>query len=217
MSFEVIIVGARVAGAATAMLLARAGLRVLVVDRAHFPSDTLSTHQIQLPGVARLARFGLLEPLLDAGTPPTPHVRFQAGAAVVEGEFPSYHDVNMMISPRRSVLDALLVDAARDAGAEVREGCSLEAFTGQADRVTGVRLRDKRMGGSTSESAALVVGADGKHSTVARLVGAAERRRVAAATFAFYAYWDGLPVKVARSTRKQDSRRARGRPTMGSL
>jgi len=195
MSFDVIIVGARVAGAATAMLLARAGLRVLVVDRAHFPSDTLSTHQIQLPGVARLARFGLLEPLLDAGTPPTPHVRFQAGAAVVEGEFPSYHDVNMMISPRRTVLDALLVDAARDAGAEVREGCSLEAFTGQADRVTGVRLRDKRMGGSTSESAALVVGADGKHSTVARLVGAAERRRVAAATFAFYAYWDGLPVK----------------------
>jgi 2-polyprenyl-6-methoxyphenol hydroxylase-like FAD-dependent oxidoreductase len=90
-------------------------------------------------------------------------------------------------------------------------------LTGQGDRVTGVRLRDKRMGGSTSESAALVVGADGKHSTVARLVGAAERRRVAAATFAFYAYWDGLPVKVARSTRKQDSRRARGRPTMGSL
>jgi flavin-dependent dehydrogenase len=66
MSFDVIVVGARVAGAATGMLLARAGLRVLVVDRAHFPSDTLSTHQIQVPGVARLARFGLLEPLLDA-------------------------------------------------------------------------------------------------------------------------------------------------------
>jgi 2-polyprenyl-6-methoxyphenol hydroxylase-like FAD-dependent oxidoreductase len=195
MSFDVIIVGARVAGAATAMLLARAGLRVLVVDRAHFPSDTLSTHQIQLPGVARLAQFGLLEPLLDAGTPPTPHVRFQAGAAVVEGEFPSYHDVNMMISPRRTVLDALLVDAARGAGAEVREGCALEALISERDRVAAVRLRDKRRGGLTAESAALVVGADGKHSTVARLVGAAECRRVATATFAFYAYWDGLPVK----------------------
>jgi 2-polyprenyl-6-methoxyphenol hydroxylase-like FAD-dependent oxidoreductase len=70
MSFDVIIVGARVAGAATGLLLARAGLRVLVVDRAHFPSDTLSTHQIQVPGVARLARFGLLEPLLDPGLRP---------------------------------------------------------------------------------------------------------------------------------------------------
>jgi 2-polyprenyl-6-methoxyphenol hydroxylase-like FAD-dependent oxidoreductase len=195
MTYDVIIVGARVAGAATAMLLARAGLRVLVVDRAHFPSDTLSTHQIQLPGVARLARFGLLELLLDAGTPPTPHVRFQAGDAVVEGEFPSYHNVNMMISPRRTVLDALLVDAARDAGAEVREGCALEALFSEYERVAGVRLRDRRRGSSTSESAALVVGADGKHSAVARLVNAAERRRVATATFAFYAYWDGLPVK----------------------
>ncbi len=196
MSFDVIIVGSRVAGAATAMLLARAELRVLVVDRAHFPSDTLSTHQIQLPGVARLARFGLLEPLLDAGTPPTPHVRFQAGAAVVEGEFPTYHEINMMISPRRTVLDSLLVDAARDAGAEVRERCRVEALITERDRVAGVRLRDKRRSGSTSESAALVVGADGKHSTVARLVGATGRRRVAARTFAFYAYWDGLPAKA---------------------
>ena len=195
MTFDVIVVGARVAGAATGMLLARAGLRVLVVDRAHFPSDTLSTHQIQVPGVARLARFGLLEPLLDAGTPPTPHVRFQAGAAVIEAEFSSYRDVNMMISPRRTVLDALLVDAARTAGAQVREGCSLEELTGEGDRVTGVRLHDKRTGSSTIESAALVIGADGKRSTVARLVGAAERRTVAATTFAFYAYWDGLPVK----------------------
>jgi 2-polyprenyl-6-methoxyphenol hydroxylase-like FAD-dependent oxidoreductase len=195
MTFDVIIVGSRVAGATTGMLLARAGLRVLVVDRAHFPSDTLSTHQIQVPGVARLARFGLLEPLLDAGTPPTHHVRFQAGAAVIEAEFPTYHDVNMMISPRRTVLDALLVDAARAAGAEVREGCSLEALTREDDRVTGARLHDKRTGTSTIESAALVIGADGKHSTVARLVGAPERRRVAATTFACYAYWDGLPVK----------------------
>jgi 2-polyprenyl-6-methoxyphenol hydroxylase-like FAD-dependent oxidoreductase len=148
-----------------------------------------------VPGVARLARFGLLEPLLDAGTPPTPHVRFQAGAAVIEAEFPTYHDVSMMISPRRTVLDALLVDAARIAGAQVREGCSLEELTSDGDRVTGVRLHDKRTGRSTVESAALVIGADGKHSTVAKLVGAAEHRSVAANTFAFYAYWDGLPVK----------------------
>jgi 2-polyprenyl-6-methoxyphenol hydroxylase-like FAD-dependent oxidoreductase len=177
------------------MLLARAGLRVLVVDQTHFPSDTLSTHQIQVPGVARLARFGLLQPLLEAGTPPTPHVRFQGGGAVVEGEFPTYQGVDMMISPRRTVLDALLVDAARAAGAEVREGCSLVNLVTDHARVSGVQLRDRSNGRMTTESAALVIGADGKHSKIARLAGAAERRRVAAATFAFYAYWDGLPVK----------------------
>jgi hypothetical protein len=69
-----------------------------------------------MPGVVRLARWGLLESLLDAGTPPTPHVRFQGGNAVIEGEFPSAEGVNMMISPRRTILDATLVDAARSAG-----------------------------------------------------------------------------------------------------
>jgi 2-polyprenyl-6-methoxyphenol hydroxylase-like FAD-dependent oxidoreductase len=195
MTYDVIVVGARVAGAATGMLLARAGLRVLVVDQTHFPSDTLSTHQIQVPGVARLANFGLLEPLLDAGTPPTPHVRFQAGAAVIEAEFPTYRDVSMMISPRRTILDALLVDAARAAGAEIRERCTVVELVRDGDRLTGVRLHDKRMGGSNTESAALVVGADGKHSTIARLVGSAARRSIPPLTFACYAYWDGLPVK----------------------
>jgi len=195
MTFDVIVVGARVAGAATGMLLARAGLRVLVVDQAHFPSDTLSTHQIQVPGVARIARFGLLDALLEAGTPPTPHVRFQVGNAVVEGGFPTFQDINMMISPRRTILDSLLVDAARAAGAEVREGCSVVELSGERDRIRGVRLQERRSGGNTEESAALIVGADGKHSTIVRLVGAAERRTVAPATFAFYTYWDGLPVK----------------------
>jgi 2-polyprenyl-6-methoxyphenol hydroxylase-like FAD-dependent oxidoreductase len=195
MTFDVIVVGARVAGAATALLLSRAGLRVLVVDRARFPSDTLSTHQVQVPGVARLARFGLLQRLLDADTPPTPHVRFQADSAVIEGEFPTFDGVNIMISPRRTILDAMLVDAARAVGAEVREECSLVELTAEHDRVTGARLQDRRTRGTMTESAALVVGADGKHSSVARLAGAEERRRSAPATFACYAYWDGLPVK----------------------
>ena len=108
------------------------------MDQAHFPSDTLSTHQIQVPGVARLARFGLLQPLLDAGTPPTPHVRFQAGAAVVEGEFPAYQGVNMMISPRRTVLDALLVDAAREQVLRCARS-SLEKLVTDRDRVGGVQ------------------------------------------------------------------------------
>jgi 2-polyprenyl-6-methoxyphenol hydroxylase-like FAD-dependent oxidoreductase len=118
--YDVIIVGARVAGASTAMLLARRGLKVLVVDRATFPSDTLSTHQVQLSGVARLARWGVLDAVLAAGTPLTRDVRFDQGDAVITGRYPAYQGVEAMCSPRRTLLDRVLVDAARAAGAEVR-------------------------------------------------------------------------------------------------
>src|SRR5690349_408838 len=109
--YDVIIVGARVAGASTAMLLARRGLKVLVVDRATFPSDTLSTHQVQLPGVARLARWGLLDAVLAAGAPLTRDVRFDQGDAVITGRYPAYQGVEAMCSPRRTLLDRVLVDA----------------------------------------------------------------------------------------------------------
>ena len=119
--YDVIIVGARVAGSATALLLARRGLKVLVLDRATFPSDTLSTHQVQVPGVARLARWGVLDQILAAGTPATRNVRFDQGEAVITGRFPHYVGVDFMCSPRRTLLDKALVDAARAAGAEIRE------------------------------------------------------------------------------------------------
>ena len=109
---DVIIVGARVAGSATALLLARAGLKVLVADRATFPSDTLSTHQVQLPGVARLARWGVLDAVLAAGTPVTRDVRFDQGDTVITGRYPGYQGVEAMCSPRRTLLDRVLVDAA---------------------------------------------------------------------------------------------------------
>jgi 2-polyprenyl-6-methoxyphenol hydroxylase-like FAD-dependent oxidoreductase len=109
---DVIIVGARVAGSATALLLARAGLEVLVVDRATFPSDTLSTHQVQVPGVARLARWGVLDPIMAAGTPPTRTVRFDQGAAAFSARMPASDGVDMMCSPRRTLLDKVLLDAA---------------------------------------------------------------------------------------------------------
>src|SRR6186997_748575 len=107
--YDAIVVGARVAGASTAMLLARRGLDVLLVDRAGFPSDTLSTHQVQVPGVARLRRWGLLDRL--AGTPPARRVRFDTGSVVLEGAFPEFDGVDALYSPRRIRLDALLVDA----------------------------------------------------------------------------------------------------------
>jgi flavin-dependent dehydrogenase len=163
--YDAIIVGARVAGSATALLLAREGLRVLVVDRATFPSDTLSTHQIQLPGVARLSKWGLLDRLVAASTPPTRRLLFDPGPVALEGSIRG-----SIYSPRRTVLDKILVDAAREAGAEVRENVVVEdLLTDDAGRVTGVRCREKR-GSTTIEPARLVIGADGKHSLVATTV-----------------------------------------------
>src|SRR5215471_2365800 len=136
--WDVIVVGARAAGATTAMLLARAGLQVLAVDQASFPSDTLSSHQVQVPGVARLARWRLLAKLEAAGTPPTRRVRLDADGVVLEGRFPRCDGVDALYSPRRTVIDALLVDAARAAGAEVWENVQVREVTAHDGVVTGV-------------------------------------------------------------------------------
>jgi hypothetical protein len=190
---DVIIVGARVAGSATALLLARAGLKVLVVDRATFPSDTLSTHQVQVPGVARLARWGVLDPIMAAGTPPTRTVRFDQGAAAFSARMPASDGVDMMCSPRRTLLDKVLLDAARAAGAEVRENFITDDLLADDGTVTGIRGQEK---GSLSvtERASMVIGADGKHSTVARAVGAGSHRTRPPLSMAFYTYWADVPV-----------------------
>jgi len=188
MAFDVIVVGARVAGAATALLLARQGLRVLVVDRAAFPSDTLSSHQIQPPGVERLARWGLLGAL--GGAPPTHRVRFESPGAVLDGAFPAGGAIH---SPRRTVLDHALVEAARAAGAEVRERWRVADLVWESGRVVG--LRGGPTGGhDTLERARLVVGADGKRSFVAQAVGARSYRRRPSRSFASYTYWSGVPM-----------------------
>ncbi|HEY7146068.1 MAG TPA: NAD(P)/FAD-dependent oxidoreductase [Streptosporangiaceae bacterium] len=188
---DVIIVGARVAGSATALLLARRGLKVLVVDRAGFPSDTLSTHQVQVTGVAALARWGLLGDILAAGTPATRRIRFDQGEAVITGQVPRYDGADLMCSPRRTLLDKVLVDAARAAGAEVRENFTAEGLTGDGV-VTGIRGREKGAPPVT-EQAPLVIGADGKHSLVARTVSARAYRAKPPQSIAFYTYWDGVP------------------------
>ncbi len=170
--YDVIIVGARVAGSATAMLLARAGLRVLVLDRATFPSDTLSTHQIQVPGVARLARWGVLDPLIET-TPTNRRIRFDQGDVTVEARIPGQDGVDFTICPRRTLLDATLVEAARAAGAEIRESAVVDELIQADGRVVGVRGREKA-GPEFTDRARLVIGADGRHSTVAKAVGAKE-------------------------------------------
>jgi flavin-dependent dehydrogenase len=191
--YDVIIVGARVAGSATALLLARRGLKVLLLDRATFPSDTLSTHQVQVPGVARLARWGVLDQIMEAGTPAVRDVRFDQGGAVISGRFPRYDGVDFMCSPRRTLLDKTLVDAARTAGAEVRENFTASELLDDGGTVTGVRGREKGAP-AVAESARLVIGADGKHSMVAEAVQARAYRAKPPRSLAFYTYWEGLPV-----------------------
>jgi 2-polyprenyl-6-methoxyphenol hydroxylase-like FAD-dependent oxidoreductase len=191
--YDVIVVGCRVAGAATAMLLARHGARVLTVDRARFPSDTLSTHQLQLPGVALLRRWGLLDRLVASGAPGVRRIRADIDGVVLDGALPTHDGVDALYSPRRTVLDALLVTAARDAGAEVRDNVIVDRLLWRGDRVAGIRAftRGER---ATALHADLVVGADGKRSFVADAVGAARYRVRPPATVASYTYWDGVPL-----------------------
>ena len=184
--YDAIIVGARVAGSPTAMLLARKGHRVLLVDRATFPSDTLSTHYIHQPGVARLRRWGLLDRLVATGCPPSRSLVFDVGPFALAGTPPPSDGVAEGYAPRRTVLDALLVEAAAEAGAEVRTGFSVDELVVEDGAVVGIRS------GNTVERARVVVGADGRNSFVARTVGAETYDDRPSLACAYYTYWGGI-------------------------
>ena len=149
--YDVIVVGARCAGSPTAMLLARQGYKVLVVDRATFPSDTLSTHVLHPPGVAALQRWGLLDQLVATGCPPLDTYTFDFGFFTISGA-PGTDDAPVAYCPRRIVLDKLLVDAAAAAGAEVREAFTLDEVVIEDGRVVGIRGHSKS-GNRTEERA----------------------------------------------------------------
>ncbi|HUQ06004.1 MAG TPA: NAD(P)/FAD-dependent oxidoreductase [Kofleriaceae bacterium] len=191
-SYDVIVVGARCAGAPTAMLLARKGYRVLVVDRATFPSDTISTHLVHPPGIAILARWGLLDRLIATGCPAIDTYVMDFGPFAITGS-PAIPGAPAAYCPRRTVLDKLLVDAAREAGAEVREGFSVEEIVVEGGRVTGIRGHGQD-GVPLTASAPVVVGADGRHSLVARAVAPASYHEKPPLLCGYYSYWRGLPM-----------------------
>lgn len=137
--YDAIIVGARCAGSPTAFLLARKGYRVLLIDRAELPSDTLSTHYIHQPGIASLERWGLLERLTSTGCPPVEAMSFDVGPFALLGSPPPAGDVAVAYCPRRAVLDGLLLDAAAEAGAEVRTGFPVDELVWEDGAVTGIR------------------------------------------------------------------------------
>lgn len=185
--FDVIIVGARCAGSPTAMLLAQKGYSVLVVDRATFPSDTLSTHYITPDGVARLASWGLFERVVESGCEPLHGIsRWMQGMHMPAdpGELPA-------IAPRRTLLDKILVDAAREAGAEVREGVTVDSLITEDGVVVGIRAH--RGDEQFEENARVVIGADGRESFVARAVAADEYNPGGGTTTGYYSYFKNWP------------------------
>jgi 2-polyprenyl-6-methoxyphenol hydroxylase-like FAD-dependent oxidoreductase len=189
--YDVIVVGARCAGSPTAMLLARQGLRVLLVDRATFPSDTISTHWIHHAGVAYLQRWGLLERIRQTGCPPIHTITLETDGVALTGHPPPAGSVTTAFAPRRFVLDTILVEAAVEAGVEFREGFSVEDLSREEGRVVGIVGRTSA-GITAKERGRIVVGADGRHSRVARMVQAVEYRQVPSLLAFYYSYWSGV-------------------------
>ena len=189
--YDVIVVGARCAGSPTAMLLARRGYKVLVVDRATFPSDTVSTDLIHPPGLDALQRWELLDQVRATGCPSISEYRFDMGAFAITGT-PGLPHQPWSYGPRRTVLDKILVDAASAAGAEVREGFAVEDILTGEGRVTGIR--GSAGGKSFTERARVVVGADGIASLVARSVKAQTYQEKPRLLAGYYSYWSGLTM-----------------------
>jgi 2-polyprenyl-6-methoxyphenol hydroxylase-like FAD-dependent oxidoreductase len=190
--YDTIIVGARCAGSPLAMLLARKGYRVLLVDKATFPSDTLSSHTLAAFGVIHLQRWGLLDRLAATNTPPIHSQTFDTGSIVLRGSATGH--VAPDYAPHRYVLDSLLLDAAVEAGAEVRMGFQVQELVWEGNRVVGIRGRTSD-GALVTELASLVIGADGKHSFVARNVQASLYDTHPARTCQYYSYWSGVPME----------------------
>src|SRR3954468_6421257 len=186
--YDAIVVGARCAGSTTAMLLARKGHRVLLVDKATFPSDTMSTHLVHPPGVAALERWGLLDRLVATGCPPVRDYSFDFGPLTISGAPRPVEGIAHGYCPRRTVLDQVLVAAAVEAGAELREGFTVDDVMATGGTVTGIRGH-ARGGAAVAERAPVVVGADGRHSLVAKAVRPEQYDERRSHLAMYYAYW----------------------------
>lgn len=193
-TYDAIVVGARCAGAATAMLMACKGLRVLMIERDQPGTDTLSTHNLTRGAVKQLVRWGLADSLLEQGTPPIHRTTFTFEDEVLPLDLKPVGNVPGLLGTRRFILDATLVKAAHDAGVHVCFQTSFrDVIRNQTDRVIGATLTDTS-GNAFDIQSPLVVGADGIHSTVARRVGAAVRKQATHTLGHIYGYYRGLPL-----------------------
>jgi flavin-dependent dehydrogenase len=193
MKFDAVIVGARCAGAATALLLARAGARVLLIDKGIYGSDTTSTHALMRGAILQLTRWDVLPAIVAAGTPPVHATAFSYDEQDVTVAIEPRFGVSALYAPRRALLDRILVDAAADSGAEVRYGVRVEdVIADPRSRVRGITA----VGGGTRDriEADIVIGADGLHSTIAERVRAERMVEGQHSTGVLYSYWENLPL-----------------------
>ncbi|WOH51966.1 NAD(P)/FAD-dependent oxidoreductase [Bradyrhizobium sp. sBnM-33] len=214
-AFDMIVVGARCAGSPTAMLLARKGYRVLAVDRSSFPSDTISTHLLHPLAVSALSQWGLLDRLVATGCPPIHTYSFDFGAFTISGA-PGTDENPIAYCPRRTILDKLLVDAAAESGAEIRQGFTVEEIILEGERAVGIKGRSKQ-GGSVTEYADAIVGADGRHSMVSEAVHPEHYRQKPPLLAGYYSYWSGLPMNGRFETYIREKRGFAAIPTHDDL
>ncbi len=191
--YDAIVVGARCAGAPTAMLLAEQGYRVLLVDRGSFPSDTLSTLLIHASGVAALRRWGVLDEIVASGCPPVDRYTLDFGPVTISGTQHAVDGIRTAYAPRRTVLDKVLVDAADRAGVEVRERFAVDDVIVDDGVVVGIRGHDER-GTQVVERAHVVVGADGRNSHVAKAVRPEQYHEKPVLQGGAYTFWSDFPV-----------------------
>ncbi len=214
--YDAIIVGARCAGASTAMLLARKGYRVLLVDKATFPSDTVSTHVIWPHGAEVLDRWGLLTRLAATGCPPVGlKMTFDVGPFALKGGVFDANQGRGGFCPRRTILDKLLADAAVESGVQLREGFSVDELLWDEGRVAGITGHG-RSGTAMVEHARIVIGADGVHSMVAKAVAAPEYDTIPPLATFYYSYYSGFEIEdIEQHIRDYDG--AACFPTHGGL
>jgi flavin-dependent dehydrogenase len=192
-NYDAIVIGARCAGSPTAMLLARKGYRVLMVDRATFPSDTVSTHFIHAPGMAALTRWGLADQIAALNCPPVTHYKFDFGFFTIAGTPQPTDGVGVAYAPRRYLLDTLLVEAAAESGVDVRTGFSVDEVLIEDGAVVGVRGTNAD-GTTETVRADVVIGADGRRSLVAKAVTPEEYNDKPNLAAVYYAYFSGVPT-----------------------
>ena len=190
--YDAIVVGARCAGAPTALLLARAGCKVLLLDRTTFPSDIPHGHLIHRHGPGRLAAWGLLDRVTATNCPAITTITTDSGDFPLTGHDLVLDDVAVAYGPRRSAFDAVLVQAAVEAGVELRTGFAVQEYIGAAGRVDGIRARG-RIGEPIIEKATITIGADGRNSLLARAVSAPAYESLPSLSCWYFSYWSGVP------------------------
>jgi len=178
------------------MLLARQGHKVLLVDRSAVPSDIPHGHFIHRGGPLRLNHWGLLDQIAASGCPLISKVVMDIGDFPLTGENLMVDGVAFGCGPRRKVLDKILVEAAVEAGAELREQFVVDEFSRDGDRITGIKGRDTRGGKNFAEPGRIIIGADGRNSRLARTVQATEYEAVPPILCYYFSYWSGVPGKA---------------------